>query len=327
MADPDAPGWRCIILTRHEAGTGRDRHVEYEAQSQACGQPAQALRFRFSELVRLRTQLESVPELQDVELPRLPPKITIRSVFVGRFDGGFHEERLGLVQQFFDNLALRLGEKYAGVGDCTDLCEPLGSFVRRAASLGETAELSAAEGAARVAQQSEDREIIAEQNDEFEESLRIDELRKVEELERREAERLAALKAEEDKVIAAQRAEEERQASQQAAEIEAESLRRRKAAFEENCPVPAAGTLQANVRFRAPSGGTLTRVFPGTVPVSMLFEFVLVADWPAAPRRDFDLRMSFPVKSLKEIQEQTLEEAGLCPSAALLVHEDADDEE
>lgn len=313
--EADAPGWRCIVLTRAEIGTGRGKHVVYDAQSQSCGQPPQALRFRFSELVSMRNQLETVPELRDVDLPRLPPKVTLRSVFAGRFDESFIEERLSLVQQFFDTLALRLGEKYAGVGDCTDLCEPLGVFVRKAASLGETAELSAAEAAARVATQAEDREIIAEQNDEFEESLRMDELRAVEQLERQAAERETA-----------KRAEEEKQAERQAAEEQATDLLRRRAAFEERCVAPLAGTVQANLRFKASSGATLTRVFPGSVLVSELFEFVFVTEWTAAPTRSFDLRLSFPVKSLKANKEQTLEEAGLCPSVAVLVVEDEEEE-
>lgn len=317
--EADVPGWRCIILTRCEQGSGRDRHVVYEAQSQACGQPPQALRFRFSELVRLRTQLESVPELRDVSLPKLPPKITFRSIFKGQFDDTFHQDRLKLVQDFFDNLALRLGEKYAVVGDCTELCEPLGVFVRQAASVGETAEVSAAEAAERVARQAEDREIIAQQNDEFEESLRMDELRQVEEMERQEAERRAEAERAEAERLAEAKALEAKQAVQQAAEAHEEDIQKRRVAFEAQHPEPAAGNEKANIRFRAPSGATLTRNFPRSAQVSLLFEFVAVADWPAAPRREFDLRTSFPVHSLRESKEQTLEEAGLCPSAALLV--------
>lgn len=313
----DAPGWRCIILTRVEAGAGRSKHVVYDAQSQACGQPPQALRFRFSELVRLRAQLEAVPELQDVKLPTLPPKITLRSVFIGRFDDTFCQDRLTLVQEFFDTLSLRLGEKYDGVGDCTELCEPLGLFVRQAASIGETAELSAAEEAVRVATQAEDREIIAQQNDEFEESLRIDELRLIEERERHEAERVAEMERREAELRESQRAQEEQQAVLEAAEAEAQELGKRKAAFEELYPAPTSGTLQANVRFRAPSGATLTRCFSGAAPVTALFEFVALAEWDAPS--PFDLRTSFPTRSLTESKEMTLEEAGLCPSAALMV--------
>ena len=53
-------------------------------------------------------------------------------------------------------------------------------------------------------------------------------------------------------------------------------------------------------------------IFSGTMPVSALFEFVAVTEWPGAPAHDFDLRTSFPVRGLKGIKEQTLEEAGLC---------------
>lgn len=335
MADAqesDSPGWRCIIDSWQEAGAGKDKHVEYGAQSQACGQQPKALRFRFSDLVRLRAELEAHPDLRNVKLPDLPPKVTFRSTFFGRLDEAFNTERQKLLQEFFDALGLRLGEKYSGIGDCTDLCEPLGAFVRRAAASGSVAariaeraevaaEVAAVAAAVRTAEIHEDREIISQQNNEFEESLRIDELRAVEEAERREAERLAALQAEEERNLAALQAEEERKAVQKAEEERAKDLENRRAVFEELNPVPASDIPQANVRIKAPSGATLTRAFASTTPVSVLFEFVVVADWPAAPRRAFDLRMSFPSKSLKDSQEETLDEAGLCPSAALLVAE------
>lgn len=328
----DAPGWRCIVISRTDVGAGRDKHVVYDAQSQASGQAAQALRFRFSEIVQLHTHLQVVPELADVELPRLPPKVTMRSVFGGRFDESFHEERLALVQQFFDSLGQVLGEKYSGVGDCTELCEPIGDFVRKASGPGDAAEAAAAEAAVRAAEVFEDREIVAEQNAEFEESLRMDELRAVEERERQEAQRRAAQAAEEEQRKMRETADEKRRATEQAAEARAHSLRLRRVAFEELYPMPVTGAparldgSQASLRIKSASGATLTRIFSGTMPVSALFEFVAVTEWPGAPAHDFDLRTSFPVRGLKGIKEQTLEEAGLCPSAALLVAEDEADD-
>eukprot|EP00913_Durusdinium_trenchii_P004599 g4269.t2 len=115
----------------------------------------------------------------------------------------------------------------------------------------------------------EDRQIIATQNAEYEEmvqeSLRQDELRRIEEAEKAEREQQAAMEQ-------AKRQEEE---AAQAREQE-EALKLRREAFELAHPEPQAGEPQAMMRFRAPSGATLQRCFGELERVAVLFEFDLV---------------------------------------------------
>eukprot|EP00931_Biecheleriopsis_adriatica_P067525 TRINITY_DN41646_c0_g1_i1.p1 TRINITY_DN41646_c0_g1~~TRINITY_DN41646_c0_g1_i1.p1 ORF type:complete len:317 (-),score=102.77 TRINITY_DN41646_c0_g1_i1:46-996(-) len=310
-----AAGWHCVVIERFTVGSGAQQHTKFRAQSSADGGAPQELVFRFSEVDKLLGRLAQLPDLRDVTLPPLPPKATFRSMLGGRFDEAFLEERQCLLTQFFEELGALLSAKYAVVGNAVELCEPLGEFVQHAAQLASTEEREAVAQVAAAIRREEDREIIATQNEEYEESLRQDELRSIAEAEKAEAERQAKL-------------EEERRAETAAAEAAAllEDIKARRARFEVEHPLPQAGEPQATVRFRAASGATVQRAFADSSLVSALFEFAAVADWDGpAPGRSFDLRTSFPVQELRGVESQTLRQAGLCPSAVLLVaeHEDA----
>merc|ERR1712232_1344396 len=133
------------------------------AQSALEGQAPQALQFRFSELVQLLEDLSKVPELSDVVLPSLPPKVTLRSVLFGRFEDRVQETRCTQLQTFLEELFEALGLKYAGVGDPVELCEPLGQFVRKAAAHGLSNEAREMEAAVRAVEVLEDRHLVAQQ--------------------------------------------------------------------------------------------------------------------------------------------------------------------
>ncbi|CAK9038300.1 unnamed protein product [Durusdinium trenchii] len=307
----EAPGgWHCVVVEHFSAGQGPRQHTKYRAQS-SCGGPPQGLIFRFSQVDQLRTRLVQMPELQDVALPRLPPKATFRSLVSGRFDDNFLQERQGLLTKFFEDLASALNTKYAEVGNVAELCEPLAEFLAAASRAGDAAELEAVAAVEAAMRREEDRQIIATQNAEYEESLRQDELRRIEEAEKAEREQQAAMEQ-------AKRQEEE---AAQAREQE-EALKLRREAFELAHPEPQAGEPQAMMRFRAPSGATLQRCFGELERVAVLFEFVALAEWDGPKTRHFDLRTSFPVTNLKGLESQSLRDAGLCPSATLLVAEE-----
>ncbi|CAJ1430644.1 unnamed protein product, partial [Effrenium voratum] len=274
-----------------------------------CGRPPQDLIFRFSQVDQLLARLTQMPELRDLALPRLPPKVTWRSLSSGRFDDSFLQDRQAGLTKFFEDLAAVLNAKYAEVGDVLELCEPLGEFVAVAARAGTAAEVAAVAAEEAAVRREEDRQIIASQNEEYEESLRQDELRRIAAAEKEAAARQAALE------------EEQRQAAvaAQAAAL-VEEIKARRARFEKENPEPAAGEAQATVRIRAPSGQTICRAFPDSAKVSALFEFAAVAEWEGPGHgQAFDLRTSFPVQNLKGRESETLREAGLCPSTTLLV--------
>ncbi|CAE8741567.1 unnamed protein product [Polarella glacialis] len=304
--------WHCSVLSHFPVGSGMARYTKYRAQSRVSGEAPQDLVFRFSEVDRLREKLSSMPELTDSPMPRLPPKATMRSIIHGKLDDMFLQERLALLQAFFQELCSRLNSKYAAIGSSLELCEPLGEFVRKAAELGLVAERAAFSAATAQIRLEEDREIVAGQNREYEESLRADELRRVAVVDKAEREQREA--AEEASLL-------EAAAAQAAAAIE--DIRTRRAAFEASHPVPSAGQPQGVIRFRAASGVTIQRAFSDATRVASLFEFAAVADWRGpAQGQTFDLRTSIPVRGLRGLEEQSLLEAGLCPSAALLVAED-----
>lgn len=314
MADQSSdvtPGWHCIITEHFAVGSGANRHTKYRAQSRIDGQPPQELIFRFSEVDRLSQALSRMTDLRDVSLPRIPSKLTLRSIINGRFDQTFLEERQTSMQEFFESLSSILNNKYAAIGNVLDLCDPLGQFVRRAAQFGLAAEQAAIAAVDAVIRREEDREIVASQNREYEESLKADELRRVAEADKAERTRQEAL-------LEAKKAEEEAAK----ANALAEELTRRRQAFEASFPEPTASSSHATVRFRAASGAAIQRRFADATPVSALFEFVAVTEWNGpAPDRSFDLRTSFPVRGLRGSEASTLKEAGLCPSSTLLVAE------
>jgi len=306
--DSDAP-WRCVIESRSAVGSGRDRHVRYVGQLTGGGQPPRPVQFRFKEIDALRVQLARVPELQDVTLPALPPKVTMRSLLQGRFDESFQAERQTFVHRFLEDLLTAISAKYAEAGgDVTELCEPLGHFLEVASQRGVAAEVAAVASAVRAAEVAEDREIIDLQNVEYEESLRRD--REVQEQALVAAEAAAAAVAEERR----RKAEEE----QKVLALEADRLKRRHV-FEAAHQAPSGLDPKATIKFRKPDGESLTRAFRADAPVEALFEFVFVAQWKSAPPAELDLKTAIPVRSLQAEKSKTLQEAGLCPSAALVI--------
>merc|ERR1711972_2684 len=138
-------GWHCIITGHFETGTGASRYTQYRAQSTMPGQPSQELVFRFSQVNQMRQDLRRMPDLNGIEMPRMPPKWTLRTMVKGRFDSKFLQQRQALMQQFFDGLSTKLNQKYGEVGNVLDLCEVLGNFVRRAADSGCADERAAIE--------------------------------------------------------------------------------------------------------------------------------------------------------------------------------------
>mmetsp|Transcript_32710 Transcript_32710/g.76382 ORF Transcript_32710/g.76382 Transcript_32710/m.76382 type:complete len:313 (+) Transcript_32710:32-970(+) len=310
----DATGWHCVVTEHFVAGQGARQHVEFRAQSSTNGAPPQSLAFRFSQVDRLLGQLAQMSELRDVTLPRLPPKVTIRSTWAGRFDETFLQERQGLLTTFFEELCTVLNGKYSAIGNVLDLCEPLGEFVASAARAGSTEELAAVAAVEAAIRREEDRQIIASQDAEYEESLRQDELRRIAQAE----------KAEKERLVAEEEARQQKAAEEEAAAL-VEERRLRRETFDMQHPLPEAGMAQATVRFRAASGATIQRAFAEDTQVCALFEFAAVADWDGpALGRSFDLRTSFPVTNLQGKESQTLREAGLCPSTMLLVAEHDD---
>ncbi|CAE7409063.1 unnamed protein product [Symbiodinium sp. CCMP2456] len=310
----DATGWHCVVTEHFVAGQGARQHVEFRAQSSTNGAPPQSLVFRFSQVDRLLGQLGQMSELRDVTLPRLPPKVTIRSTWAGRFDATFLQERQSLLTSFFEELCTILNGKYSAIGNVLDLCEPLGEFVASAARAGSTEELATVAAVEAAIRREEDRQIIASQDAEYEESLRQDELRRIAQAE----------KAEKERLVAEEEARQQKAAEEEAAAL-VEEQRLRRETFDRQHPLPEAGKPQATVRFRAASGATIQRTFAEDTQVSALFEFAAVADWDGpALGRPFDLRTSFPVTNLQGKESQTLREAGLCPSTMLLVAEHDD---
>merc|ERR1712137_488402 len=160
-------------------------------------------------------------------------------------------------------------------------------------------------GAVNNAISIENRTIIEAQDAEYEESLQRDELRSVAEALRREAEEAEAIRREEERL---------------AVEIFNSSRIERRVVFEEANPLPEPNEPQVAIRIRS-KNASISRSFRASTLVSQLFEYAIVADWDVAPVNEFDLRTSFPVRGLLELQNQTLEEADLFPSAVLLVLE------
>lgn len=320
MVDDTDSGWHCIITENFNVGTGKSQYTQFRAHAAAQGDAPRELVFRFSEVDRLAKALKSFPDLNDMAMPRLPPKVTYKSISKGRFDTEFLQQRQGLMQEFFDELAKKLNTKYGEVGDVLTLCSPLGEFVTKSSAASAAEERAAIDAVGAAMRIEEDREIIATQEEEYEESLRMDELRRVAEME-------AADQEKKEKQEIADREERERLDAIQKAEAvaaEAEALAkdivRRRAIFEEAHPLPEAGEPQAMVKLRAPSGSTIQRKFVDSALVSVLFEFAAVADWGASTMpRAFDLKTSFPARSLSGLEKQTLREAELCPSTMLLV--------
>jgi len=324
----ESNGWNCIVSERSEVVAGAARYTQYRAVSSMHGGPPQDLVFRFSEVHQLSKALSSMLDLKDILLPASPPKATLRSLTRGNFNVKFLDQRQAKIQEYFDKLAVKLNRKYGAVGNVLDLCEPLGNFVRQSAAVTSAVDHTVNQPTETAAHVEEARAIIASQEREYEESLQIDELRRVAELEQQEQEeRQRREEAERAEAEAAAAAETARAAEGAAAQLAAD-VQKRRAAFElANAEPTDSMAAKATVRLRAASGATVQRRFLDSTPVGALFEYAVVADWqgPALGSK-FDLRTSFPARSLRSLEKQTLLEAGLCPSAVLLVAEVADDE-
>eukprot|EP00438_Fugacium_kawagutii_P010368 Skav231998 [mRNA] locus=scaffold719:448670:469014:- [translate_table: standard] len=83
--------WNCVVVGHFKVGQGPRQHIKFRAQSSTCGTPPQDLIFRFSQVDQLLGRLAQMPELRDAALPRLPPKVSWRSLVSGRFDDTFLE--------------------------------------------------------------------------------------------------------------------------------------------------------------------------------------------------------------------------------------------
>lgn len=326
-ADATTPSWRCILERRFEVGTGNGKHIEYHAHSMQKGKAQQAVRFRYSELAVLNKELQGCRDLKGVRIPSFPPKFNFLRATSGQYCEQFQTQRFEDLQRWFDQLAMILQAKYHDVGAFPELCEPFARWHNAAADRGGLAEAAEVAEAARVAEISEDHNLVQEQNREYEEALKIDqqreEERRREEAAREEEERAARLAEE----AAAARAEEERRKAEAAATVHAQQIEQRRLVFMEQVPIPAKGESQVQIRIRGLGGKTIARGFTLETRVSALFEWAEVSEWEgkASASKSFDLSTAHPVRSMRECVELTLAEAGLAPSAALLLRE-ADEE-
>jgi hypothetical protein len=74
-------------------------HVRYEAVGEVG-----KLCFRFSDLDKLLKEIKACPEVEGVNLPRLPPKCPVMYILGGKFGKRFNDERKRQLQQFLDQL-------------------------------------------------------------------------------------------------------------------------------------------------------------------------------------------------------------------------------
>jgi len=81
-------------------------------------------------------------------------------------------------------------------------------------------------------------------------------------------------------------------------------------------PAPGAGPL-AKLSLRLPTGDRLQRIFLADACLSEVYEWVQCCR-PRAEPPEFELCTNFPVRALVD-RSATLQESGLCPSAALLL--------
>lgn len=142
-----------------------------------------------------------------------------------------------------------------------------------------------------------ERELRRQQDDEFEMALAADRQRQQESREQeQEQEAAQALEA----ALAASKAEEERR-QQQLARVELP-------------PEPPSGPRVAKIQFGLPSGDRLTRRFGYDDRLELMKQFINTQGIV----EDFKLIRSFPTGELQDMQ-QSVEQAGLAPSAQVLV--------
>jgi len=182
-------------------------------------------------------------------------------------------------------------------------------YVSSASLLGQLVVAMEQAQPALVAEQAErdqrdvDRTIRKEQNQAFEESLRIDR-----EKAEQEAEAVRQAAAEEARKITEQQ-EAERAVLERQLALEAKKLA---------LPAePAQGEPNTRIRIRFPDGATMNRVFTPDTSVSALFDYVDVQEKVG---QDFSLFTAHPKTDIAN-SGQTLEEAGLVPRAAIMVQD------
>eukprot|EP00656_Telonema_subtile_P021521 TRINITY_DN22558_c0_g1_i1.p1 TRINITY_DN22558_c0_g1~~TRINITY_DN22558_c0_g1_i1.p1 ORF type:complete len:345 (-),score=118.45 TRINITY_DN22558_c0_g1_i1:125-1159(-) len=166
-----------------------------------------------------------------------------------------------------------------------------------------------AESIADNAYRADERELRRQQDEEFDRALAADQQRQQAnaELEQQAQEASSA-----DAALAASREEEERRLAQLAQVVLP--------------PEPAAGARVTKIQFGMPRGERLIRRFSYDDPVQLLKQYVNTQGVVA----DFRLIRSFPTEDLVDL-DQTIEQAGLTPSAQVLVtmmlsDEDSDEE-
>lgn len=171
-----------------------------------------------------------------------------------------------------------------------------------------------AEEERRSGELAEDRRIREEQDREYQEALLADQLAAIAAQEDEAArQREAQQQAEEAEAQRRAEAEAARRAEADAAAWEARRLARR----EELLAEPEAQGAVAKISLRLHSGDRLQRSFAADRPVSEVYEWAHCCR-PSPVPAEFVLCTSFPVAELAD-RSATLQEAGLCPSAALLL--------
>lgn len=167
-------------------------------------------------------------------------------------------------------------------------------------------------------QLAEERLLREQQDREFEESLLADQLRQVEEQERKTA---AARSSEEVQKAAEAEASAQALAAKAAEEAKDEDQRKRRASeiLAEAEPVASEGVETVKLSLRLPSGDRLQRTFRATQTLEEVYEWAHCCR-PEAKPKYFELCMSFPTRTLRD-KSANLKDLDLIPSAALVLKE------
>lgn len=174
--------------------------------------------------------------------------------------------------------------------------------------------------AAQNMQQTEDRLLREEQDREYQEALEKD----------RERERQEAIAAEERRKVEAEAAEEERKKQD-----EFEMLQSSRKLIASSLPMTAdlkAGQPTSRVQLKFPSGAKTQRAFKAEDPITLLFDWVEALEYledagvQVTIPKSYTLSTSFPTKKLDRNSGETFKEAGLCPSAQVMLQSHDEDE-
>lgn len=167
----------------------------------------------------------------------------------------------------------------------------------------------AAANAAQVVSDNAERDLRRQQELEFEQALVADRQMQQQQEEEQEQRRL----------------EQDIRAAEEASQQE-EQARRHRLQNVELPAEPLPGPNVAKILFKLPTGNRVTRRFLGSDKLKLLQSFVHtqgIVD-------DFSLVLSFPARQLDDHLEETVESAGLMPSAQVLVtltNDQSEDEE